>query len=213
MEPRLGPGLRRPVRLRPHRAPRAGPGAPPPRAGAFDLDALRAALAPVGVDPKGIPLRPDALRIEARGRPCDAFDLVVVTLARDAAGKPYPDGTGAAVATEERRFRLRPGGGPVIESFTLLAIVGLAATVFATACLVCGMWAELRRFRADVEPALDWPAVNDFLAQHGCIPATRAVLEELAGAAGYSASYDPESNNMTIVDHGEAVRPPAPDDK
>jgi hypothetical protein len=79
---------------------------PRPRAGAFGLDALRAALAPVGVEAKDILLRPDALRIEARGRRCDAFDLVVVTLARDADGKPYPDGTGAAVATEERRFRL-----------------------------------------------------------------------------------------------------------
>ena len=100
----------------------------------------------------------------------------------------------------------------MIESFTLLAIAGLCITVFATACLVCGMWAELRRFRADVEPALDWPAVNAFLAEHGCIPATRAVLENLAGAAGYSTSYDAATNALTLVDHGEAVRTPAPDD-
>lgn len=79
---------------------------PRPRAGAFDLDALRAALEPVGVDVRTIPADVGAVRIEPRGYRCEAFDLVITTYAHDDAGKLYPDGSGQAIATEVRRFRL-----------------------------------------------------------------------------------------------------------
>jgi hypothetical protein len=84
--------------------------------------------------------------------------------------------------------------------------VALALAVLANIALVCGMWAELRRFRAEAAEPVDWPKVNAFLAKQGCIPATREVLTSLAGEAGYAATYDADTNTMTLADRGETVR-------
>lgn len=65
-----------------------------------------AELEAMGLHDPYVPLRTDALRIECRGTGALGLDLVVTTLARDADGRAYFDGTGQHAAEETHRFRL-----------------------------------------------------------------------------------------------------------
>lgn len=88
------------------------------------------------------------------------------------------------------------------------AVAGIALAAMAL-MLGVAILLELRRLRADIETSAappDWPSVNTFLLQHGCVAAHRDALVFMAGEAGYATSFDPEANTLTLADKGETVR-------
>lgn len=88
-------------------------------------------------------------------------------------------------------------------------LFALAGSALVLAGLGAATYYEVRRLRHGIEPVLEWPAVNDFLRDHGCVPATVDVVLSLAGQAGLAGRYDRSANSITLVDAGEAVRPSA----